>query len=66
MNGTNEEVEEVTSRFLNRMLFFKFAVLSAVVISLTLANPAATVAHKGAQKLCSFLMKSDPDCARSC
>ena len=62
----NAKIEEVSSGFLNRMIFFKFAVLSAVVISLTLAHPAATVAHKGAQKLCSLFMKSDPGCTRSC
>ncbi|WP_298267396.1 hypothetical protein [Geobacter sp.] len=62
----NAKLEEVSSSFLNRMIFLKFAILSAVVLSLTLGHPAATVAHKGAQKLCSFLMKNDPDCTRSC
>lgn len=38
------------------------AVLSAVVTSLTLAHPAATLAHKGGQRLCSLLMRNDRDC----
>ncbi|WP_298439581.1 hypothetical protein [Geobacter sp.] len=60
------KVEEVSSGMLNRMLFLKFTVLSALVLGLTLAHPASTIAHKGAQKICSLLMQDERDCQKAC
>lgn len=50
---------------LGKLLFLKFLVLSAVVLSLTLARPAAIAAHQGTQKICSFIMQTD-DCSKHC
>ena len=62
----NVKVEKISSGMLNRMLFLKFTVLSALVLGLTLAHPAVTIAHKGAQKICSLLMQDQRDCQRAC
>ncbi|AJE03509.1 hypothetical protein [Geobacter pickeringii] len=62
----NIKAEEVSSGILNKMLFLKFAALSALVLGLTLTHPAATMAHKGAQKICSLLMQHNYDCQRHC
>lgn len=62
----NVRVEEVSSGMLSKMFFFKFTVLSALVLGLTLAHPAATIAHKGAQKICSLMMQNDGDCRKAC
>lgn len=51
---------------LSKMFFFKFTVLTSLVLGLTLAHPTATIAHKGAQKLCSILMQNNSDCQKAC
>ncbi len=51
--------------FIGPMLFVKFTILTITVFSLTLAKPAASAAHLGAQKICSFVMTAD-ECAKHC
>jgi len=51
--------------FVGPMLFIKFSILAVTVFSLTLAKPAASAAHLGAQKVCSLLMTAD-ECAKHC
>ena len=51
--------------FIGPMLFVKFSILMAIVITLTMAKPAISAAHSSAQKICSYIMKSD-DCAKHC
>jgi hypothetical protein len=47
------------------MLFLKFGILVAIIASLTVVKPMAIAAHKGTQKICSFVMPAD-ECARHC
>ena len=47
------------------MLFVKFSILVTIIISLTLAKPAAIAAHKGVQKICASIMTA-ADCAKHC
>ncbi len=58
-------MKDFTVNGVERILGFKLLVLTTVVISLTLARPAALTAHKGAQKLCSFVMQTE-DCGKHC
>lgn len=51
--------------FLGPMLFLKFSILMAIIVSLTMVKPMAIAAHKGTQKICSFIMTPD-DCAKHC
>lgn len=51
--------------YIGPMLFLKFSILMAVVVSLTMVKPMAFAAHKGTQKICSFVMNAD-DCAKHC
>ncbi len=51
--------------FIGSMLFLKFSILMLIIVSLTIVKPAASAAHKGAQKICSIVMQAD-DCARHC
>ncbi|MBT0663067.1 hypothetical protein KI809_02035 [Geobacter pelophilus] len=51
--------------FVGPMLFVKFTILAVTVFSLTLAKPAASAAHLGAQKICSLVMTAD-ECAKHC
>lgn len=51
--------------FIGPMLFVKFSILMAVIISLTIVKPMASAAHSGAQKVCWFVMEPD-DCAKHC
>lgn len=52
-------------RVIGPMLFLKFTILMAIVISLTVAKPMAYAAHKGTQKICSIMMNAD-DCVKHC
>jgi len=52
-------------KFIGPMLFFKFSILMAIVISLTMVKPMAIAAHSGTQKICSYIMHAD-DCAKHC
>lgn len=51
--------------FVGPMLFAKFSILTVIILSLTLAKPAAIAAHKGAQKVCSLVMQAG-ECAKHC
>lgn len=51
--------------FVGSMLFLKFSILMLVIVSLTIVKPAASAAHKGAQKICSIVMQAD-DCVKHC
>ncbi|MSN27378.1 MAG: hypothetical protein GJV46_16125 [Geobacter sp.] len=52
-------------KFLGPMLFIKFSILMAIIVSLTLVKPMAIVAHNGTQKICSFIMNAD-ECTKHC
>lgn len=58
-------MNSIKLNFVGPMLFLKFSILAITIFSLTLAKPAASAAHLGAQKICSFVMKAD-DCAKHC
>jgi len=51
--------------FIGPMLFIKFSILMAIIITLTMVKPVITAAHTSAQKICSYIMESD-DCAKHC
>lgn len=51
--------------FVGPMLFAKFSILAVIIVSLTLAKPVAIAAHKGAQKICSFVMPAG-ECVKHC
>ena len=51
--------------FVGPMLFLKFSILMAIIVSLTMVKPMAIAAHKGTQKICSFVMPVD-ECAKHC
>lgn len=52
-------------KFIGPMLFFKFSILMAIIVSLTLVIPMSIAAHKGAQEICSFIMNTDA-CTKHC
>jgi hypothetical protein len=52
-------------KVLGPMLFLKFSLLMAVVLSLTVVKPIAYAAHSGTQKICSIVMDSN-DCTKHC
>ena len=52
-------------KFVGPMLFLKFSILMAIIVSVTIVKPMAIAAHVGAQKACSFVMKSD-ECVKRC
>jgi hypothetical protein len=52
-------------KLIGPMLFLKFSILMAIIVSLTMVKPMAIAAHKGTQKICSFIMDRD-DCAKHC
>ncbi len=52
-------------KFIGPMLFLKFGILVAIIASLTVVKPMAIAAHKGSQKICSFVMPAD-ECAKHC
>lgn len=52
-------------KFIERMLFFKFSILMAIVFSLTIVKPMAIAAQNGTLKICSYFMDPD-DCAKHC
>jgi hypothetical protein len=52
-------------KFIGPMLFLKFSILVAIIVSLTIVKPMAIAAHTGAQKACSFVMKAD-ECVKHC
>ncbi len=58
-------MKEFSVKVVEKMLGLKLLVLSAVVLSLALAKPAAIVAHQGTQKICSFIMHTE-DCRKHC
>jgi hypothetical protein len=58
-------MKEFTVQTVEKMLGLKLLMLSFIVLSLTLAKPAAIVAHQGTQKICSFLMQAE-DCSKHC
>lgn len=58
-------MKEFTFKTVEKMLGLKLFLLSAVVLSLTLAKPAAIVAHQGTQKICSFIMQTE-ECGKHC
>lgn len=58
-------MKDITFSGVERMVGIKVLVLTLVVFTLTLAKPAASMAHVGAQKVCSLVMQSG-DCAKHC
>lgn len=58
-------MKEFPVKVVEKMLGLKLLILSALVLSLTLAKPAAIVAHQGTQKICSFIMQTE-DCGKHC
>lgn len=50
--------------FVGPMLFLKFSILMAIVLSLTVVKPMAMAAHNVSKKACSFIMKTD--CSQHC
>jgi hypothetical protein len=52
-------------KLIGPMLFLKFSILMAIIVSLTLVKPVAIAAHNGSQKICSLIMDRD-DCAKHC
>lgn len=58
-------MKEFTVQSVEKMLGLKLFLLSFIVLSLTLAKPAAIVAHQGMQKICSFIMQNE-DCSKHC
>ena len=58
-------MKEFPVKVVEKMLGLKLLMLSAIVLSLTLAKPAAIVAHQGTQKICSFIMQPE-DCSKHC
>lgn len=52
-------------KFVGPMLFLKFSILMAIIVSLTIVKPMVIAAHAGAQKVCSFVMKAD-ECVKHC
>ena len=58
-------MKEFSVTVVEKMLGLKLLLLSAIILSLTLAKPAAIVAHQGTQKICSFIMQTD-ECKRHC
>jgi len=51
--------------FVGPVLFLKFSLLMAIIVSLTVAKPMAMAAHKGSQKICSLVMNVE-ECAKHC
>jgi len=51
--------------FVGSMLFLKFSILMIIIVSLTIVKPAASLAHKGAQKICSSVMLT-AECVKHC
>lgn len=47
------------------LLFLKFSILMAIIVSLTIVKPMAMAAHNGAMKVCSSVMKAD-ECVIHC
>lgn len=52
-------------KFIGPMLFLKFSILMAIIVSLTIVKPMAIAAHKGTQIICSFVIQVD-ECAKHC
>jgi hypothetical protein len=52
-------------KFVGPLLFLKFSILMAIIVSLTIVKPMAIAAHSGAQKVCSFVMNAD-ECVKHC
>lgn len=58
-------MKEFSATVVEKMLGLKLLLLSVIVLSLTLAKPAAIVAHQGTQKICSFIMQTE-ECGKHC
>lgn len=58
-------MKELSIQTVEKMLGIKLFLLSFIVLSLTIAKPAAIAAHQGTQKLCSFIMQTE-DCGKHC
>jgi len=52
-------------KLLGIMLFLKFSILIAIIVSLTIVKPMAMAAHNDAKKVCSLVMKAD-ECVKHC
>lgn len=52
-------------KIIGPLLFLKFSILMAIIVSLTIVKPMAIAAHNGTQKICSFIMDRD-DCTEHC
>jgi len=58
-------MKEFPVHTMEKMLGLKLLMLSTVVLSLTLAKPAAMAAHQGTQKICSLIMLK-AECSKHC
>ena len=58
-------MKEFPIQSVEKMLGLKLLILSTVVLSLTLAQPAAIAARQATQKICSFIMHPE-DCSKHC
>jgi len=58
-------MKEFSIQTVEKMIGLKLLLLSFIVLSLTLAKPAAIAAHQGTQKICSFLMQTE-ECGKHC
>ncbi|SNB45371.1 hypothetical protein [Geobacter sp. DSM 9736] len=58
-------MEERIINSLQKMLFWKFLALSAVMLTLTMGKPTISAAHKGTEKICSIIMSSE-ECLKHC
>ena len=58
-------MKEFPVRTIEMMLGLKLLMLSTLVLSLTLAKPAAMAAHQGTQRICSFIMLK-AECSKHC
>ncbi|TWJ19728.1 hypothetical protein JN12_01529 [Geobacter argillaceus] len=58
-------MKDLPVKFVEKLLGLKLLILSVIVLSLTLAKPAAILAHQGTQRICSFIMQTE-DCGKHC
>ncbi len=58
-------MKEISVQTVEKVLGLKLLILSALVLSMTLAKPTAMAAHQGTQQICSFIMHTE-DCRKHC
>jgi len=58
-------LEEKLVNTIQRIFFWKFFLLSAVALTLTVGKPAVSAAHKGTQQICALVMDAG-ECSKHC